>query len=126
MLPKSHAFRINYTGRAALWTFFHVKPATSLGGTIHDGEENGKEKSTESDETQNTDAMDADDDLDGQTGVTNSQTTRPAPTSTKIPTPSLGACFTTAFRGRTMRDVTVIIVRPLELGQAIPLSFFLR
>ena len=93
MLPK----RINYTGRAALRTFFRVKPATLLGGTIHDGEENGKEKSTESDETQNTDAMDADDDLDGQTDVTNSQTTRPAPTFTKILTPSLGARFTAAW-----------------------------
>ena len=37
-------FRINYTGRAALQTFFRVKPATLLEGTIHDGEENGKEK----------------------------------------------------------------------------------
>ena len=95
MLPKSHAFRINYTGRAALRTFFRA--ATLLGGTIHDGEENGKEKSTEADETQNTDAMDADDDLDGQTDVTNSQTTRPAPTFTKILTPSLGARFTAAW-----------------------------
>ena len=59
MLPKFHAFRINYTGRAALQTFFRVKPATLLGGMIHDCEENGKEKSTEADETQNTNAMDA-------------------------------------------------------------------
>ena len=97
MLPKFHAFRINYTGRAALRTFFCVKPATLLGGTIHDSEENRKEKSTEADETQNMDAMDADDDLDGQTDVTNCQTTRPAPTFTKIPTPSLGARFTAAW-----------------------------
>ena len=97
-------FRINYTGRAALQTFFRVKPATLLEGTIPAGEENAKEGSTEADETQNTDA---DDNLDGQTDVTNSETTRPAPTSTKIPTSSLGARFTAAFRGRTMKGVTV-------------------
>ena len=60
-----------------------------------------KEGSTEADEIQTTDAD------DGQTGVTNSQTTRPAPTSTKIPTSSLGARFMAAFRGRTMKGVTV-------------------
>ena len=69
-------FRINYTGRAALHTFFCVKPATLLEGTIPVGEENVKEGSTEADEIQNTDAD------DGQTDITNSQTTRPAPTST--------------------------------------------
>ena len=39
------------------------------------GEENVKEKSIEVEKTQNTDVTDADDNLYGQTDVTNSETT---------------------------------------------------
>lgn len=106
--PNLMPFRINYTGRAALKTFFRVKPAASLEGKV-ESEEKGEVASEEADGTQSTDATRVEGDPGSQTDVTmDSQTTAvTAPTSTKVPAPSLGARFTAAFRGRTMKGVTV-------------------